>query len=561
MARTTSLAKFTTGLRDALGMLVKKKELENHHAAPTIGGVRPVISGHPADGMTPRRLANIHREAANGEPLNYFELAEDIEERDPHYLSVISTRKRSVSQLPITVKPASDSAEHKKHADFVRSWIDDGVLQAGMFDMLDAIGKGMSVMEIDWRVHGGHLCPGEFIYRPQRWFTFDRNDGETVLLREGVDGEPLIPHKFVVHRHKAKSGLTIRAGIARVASWAWMYKSFTLNDWAMFAQNFGAPIRVGKYGPKATEEEKDVLWRAVSNIAGDCAAIIPTSMLIEFEEVAAKGTSTDLYERRAGFLNKEVSKLVVGQTMTTEDGSSQAQANVHREVQEDIERADAILTSASINQQVVPNMVAFNFGPQDYYPKVHIGRPDEVALGEFAEAFEKLGPQGLTAEATWMRSRLGIPDPQEGAELVGGRVDVSDPPSGSSNPSPEPPPKLKKPTPKLNFAKLLSSRQARQPVEQSIDQLSVQLQQDAAGALGGLTERVRKELMAATDLHDAANRLTALNLPGDELSDAMARGMALAHLAGQASLIDDIGGGSGEVEDDGGLNNGGVHSD
>ncbi len=59
---------------------------------------------------------------------------------------------------------------------------------------------------------------------------------------------PLIPHKFVVHRHKTKSGLTIRSGIARVACWAWMFKAFTVKDWAIFVQNYGQPIRVGKYG-------------------------------------------------------------------------------------------------------------------------------------------------------------------------------------------------------------------------------------------------------------------------------------------------------------------------
>lgn len=480
-------------------------------------------------------MAKIHKAAAEGEPLEYFKLAEDIEERYPHYLSVLSTRKRSVAQLPITVTPASDAPEHKKHAEFVQSWINEGVLQAALFDMLDAVGKGISMMEIEWRHHGGHTCPKEFVYRPQRWFKFDPEDGETLLLDDGAKGELLIPHKFVIHRHKAKSGLTIRSGIARVASWAWMFETFTSNDWAMFVQNFGMPMRLGKYGPNASDEEKDVLWQAVHDIAGDCAAIIPANMLIEFEEIAAKGSSTDLYERRSNHLNYSVSKVVLGQTTTTDAVSGgHAVAKEHRLVQEDIERADSILSSGTVNAQIVPNMVAFNFGPQEFYPKVHIGRPDEVDLEIFATAFEKLGPQGLTAGANWMRSRMGIPAPEKDADLIGGRPSAAD---------------GQVPDPQLNskqfgnpLANLLSSRHGRQPVEQSIDVLSRRLQQDAAGALGGLTETVRKELMAATSLHDAANRLTKLDLSSDELSNAMARGMALAHLAGQASLLDDMDG-------------------
>lgn len=512
-------------LVDPFGETVDRAELTSKRAGPTTVGVRQVISGHPADGLTPRKLAQIHREAAEGEPERYLELAEDIEERDLHYAGVLSTRKRSVAQLPITVTAASDATDHKKHAEYLQSWIDDGVLQAGLFDILDAVGKGFSVAEIVWAYHLGHMCPRELVYRPQRWFTFDRNDGETVLLREAIGDEPLQPHKFIIHRHKSKSGLTIRSGIARVASWAWMYKAFTLKDWAIFVQNFGMPLRIGKYGRNATEEEKDVLWRAVSQIAGDCAAIVPADMQIEFQEVAAKGTSTDLYERRADWMDRQISKVVLGQTTTTDAVSGgHAVAREHRLVQEDIERSDAIAVSTTANQQLVPNLIAFEFGPQTHYPKVRIGRPDEVPLEEFASAFDKLGNQGLKAPAVWVRGRLGIPEPKEGEEVIGGRAETAPTVPAAHS-----------------VRRLLSARHDREPTEDIVDRIAARIEGDAAGALAGLTSEIRDALENATDLTDAADRLARLDLSPDALSHAMARGMALAHLAGQAALLDDIG--------------------
>lgn len=248
-----------SSMKDQDGKVVSVAELTEEVAGAQVGGVRQWISGHPADGMTPIKLASILRAADQGEVEAYFELAEDIEERDSHYLAQLATRRRSVSQLPITVTPASDSAEHKKHAEFLREWIKTGVLRSSLFDMLDAIGKAISVMEVDWHHKNGKVLPRALVWRTQRWFTFDRADGETLLLREGVAGEPLIPHKFVVHRSKAKSGLTIRSGIARVAVWLWMFKSFTVKDWAVFIQNYGQPIRIGKYGRGATEQEKGCL--------------------------------------------------------------------------------------------------------------------------------------------------------------------------------------------------------------------------------------------------------------------------------------------------------------
>ncbi|WP_034490752.1 DUF935 domain-containing protein [Afifella pfennigii] len=518
------------GILDQYGRPIKKSSLGKPVAGPTLAGVRPVISGHPAEGLTPRRLSHIHRAAAEGDPLAYFELAEDIEERDLHYLGVLSTRKRQVAQLPITVTPASDDAEHKKHAELVQSWIDDEILQAALFDMLDAIGKGFSVMEIDWRYHMGHLCPRELIYRPQRWFMFDRNDGETVLLREGVAGEELAPHLFVTHRHKSKSGLTLRSGLARVASWAWMYKAFTLKDWAIFCQNFGMPIRIGRYGPNASEEEKDVLWRAVSNIAGDCAAIVPKDMLLEFVEVDAKTTSSELYEKRADWMDRQVSKAVLGQTTTTDAISGgHAVSQEHRLVQEDIERSDASVVSATVNKQIVPNLVAFNFGPQDRYPKVRIGRPDEVPLGEFSEAFSKLGPLGVTAPASYMRARLGIPEPKDDDELVGGRA-AAPLLEGAETTAKH----------AASFRRFVRARMSREEEDGLVERMARRLEEDAAGALAGLAEEIRAELEAASDLRDAAERLARLQLSPEELADATGRGMALAHLAGQAALIDDL---------------------
>jgi len=524
-------------LRDALNQPVSQKELGAARATPTVGGVRPVISNHPAEGLNPVRLANIHRQAAQGEPLDYLELAEDIEERDLHYAGVLATRKRSVAQLPITVTAASDSTEHKKHAEFVRSWINDEILQDALFDMLDAIGKGFSIMEIEWRHHLGYTCPAEFVYRPQRWFTFDKADGETILLRDGIQGEQLAPHKYITHRHPSKSGLTIRSGISRVASWAWMFKQFTMKDWAIFCQNYGQPIRVGRYGRNATEDEKEVLWRAVTGIAGDCAAIMPADMAIEFHGMEGKAATSDLYETRSDWLDRQISKAVLGQTTTTDAVSGgHAVSKEHRQVQEDIERSDAKMSSTTINRQVIPNMIAFNFEPQDLYPKIKIGRPDEPDLGEFSEAFSKLAPQGLTASMDFMRERLSIPAPKDGEEVVGGRImtgpniNVTEDDLINNDPSKS----------LASFRGLISSRHNRQPAEDDVDALTRRLEEDAAGALAGMTKQVRSIFSNASTLEEAAEELSKLELDPTAFSDAMAKGLAIANLAGQASLIDDI---------------------
>ncbi|MBD8554908.1 DUF935 domain-containing protein [Rhizobium sp. CFBP 8762] len=530
-------------LRDWLGNIIKSKLLSESIATADRARGRDPQSGHAADFMTPVKLTRILKAAADGDPLAYFELAEDIEERDPHYTAVLGTRKRAVAQLPITVKAASDSAAHKQHADLVQQWLDRQILQASLFDMLDAIGKGISVLEVDWQARGNILLPAALMWRPMRWFVLDDSDGETLMLRDGVHREPMAEHKFIIHRHKAKSGLTIRSGVARIAAWSWMFKSFTIKDWAIFCQNFGQPIRIGKYGRGATEAEKDILWRAVSNIAGDCAAIVPLDMLIEFHEVGSKGSSTDMYERRADWHDRTISKLILGQTTTTDAVSGgHAVAQEHRLVQEDIERADATMATATLNGQLVPNIVAFNFGPQDVYPKIRIGRPDEVPLEIFSKSFAELAPYGLTAEMSYMRDRLGIPTPKADAELVGGQQATATGAAGanSATVAADQKPRPEKAVQHLFNDLFKTARQNRTTPDALIETLTERLEDDAADALDGMIDEVRAAIMSATSLSDAAERLAALDLNADALADAMARGMALSHLAGQAALIDDL---------------------
>lgn len=498
-------------------------------AGPTLVGVRSPISGHPADGLTPHRLAAIHRAAATGDPLAWLELAEDIEERDLHYLAVLGTRRRQVCQLPLAVEAASDDKDHVRHADFLREWLREGTLELALFDLLDAIGKGFSVLEIEWQSTPEAVLPVGLEYRPQRWFAPALEDGETIQLAEGVTREPLSPHKFLIHRHRAKSGLTIRSGLARIASWAWMYKAFTARDWAIFTQNYGAPIRVGKYGPNATDADRTVLWRAVANIAGDCAAIIPEGMSIEFVALKDTGQSAELYEKRADWLDRQISKAVLGQTTTTDAISGgHAVAKEHRLVQEDIERADAKLVSATLTRQLAHLIIALNFGPQAKYPRLLLGRPDEVPLNDVVNALAKLGPLGLTVEASEVRDRLGFSEPEKGAEVIGPRRANPAPPRVAGSP--------------IEQLRHLVSRHASAPEPDLVERLTERLAQDAAGAMAGLTGAVEAEIAAASDLADLAERLARLELDPDALAHAMGRGMALAHLAGQAALLDELSG-------------------
>jgi phage gp29-like protein len=533
------------------------RRLREEEVTPSLAGVRTAWAGHPADGITPARLAAILRDAAQGNAMRYLELAEELEERDLHYAGVLATRKRSVTQLPITVVEAGDDAASIEHAEFIRAWVETEVLQDALFDILDGVGKGFSVHEIIWETGPNGFRPARLTYRPQRWFDVANGFqnpaeaeqpgadpveiGDAIMLREAATLAPLLPHKFLVHRHKAKSGLIMRSGLARVACWAWMFKAFTMRDWAAFVSNYGQPLRVGRYGPESSAEDRRVLWRAVSNIAGDCAAIIPRGMEIEFVEPGDIKQAAEIYEKRADWLDRQVSKLVLGQTATTDAiAGGHAVGQEHRLVQEDIERADARMLSVSITRQLVQSIIAFNFGPQKRYPRLSIGRPDEVPLKEVVEGVAKLVPLGLRVGAGQLRNRLGLDEPEGDEEVLAPRP-VPVPPQPGVAPAKPGVPGRDTPTPDATDTAAQRALHNRQPLNpEHVDALTERLALDAQGALGGLVGEIRRVVEEAQDMQDLASRIAVMQLDPAQMALVLGRGFAIAHLAGQAALLDEL---------------------
>ena len=406
------------------GRPVRKRGLTREAGQPTLTGVRQV-SRHEsmAIGLTPRRLAAILRTAAEGDYQHddYLTLAEEMEERDPHYAAVLGVRKRAVSGLDPAVESASDESRDLELADAVRDLVRRPEFAALLEDSLDALGKGYSAVEIIWDRSGPQWKPARYEWRDPRFFVFDRTDGRTLRLLDEADsyrGIDLEPYKWVIHKPRLKSGIPIRGGLARLAAVAYMVKSYTITDWTAFAEVFGMPLRLGRYGPNASEDDTHKLIAALANLGTDAAAAIPDSMRIEFIEAGNRQGGADLYEKLAVYLDKQVSKAVLGQTMTTDDGSSQSQAKVHDEVRGDILRSDARQLEDTLNRDLVKPFIDLNHGPQERYPKLllPVNEPEDIKV--LAEVLGHLVPLGLKVEASVIRDKLGLPDPKEGAELL-----------------------------------------------------------------------------------------------------------------------------------------------
>lgn len=405
---------------DQWGNPVSTSMLKQEIAGPTTGSVRNIWSETILSGLDPISMAEILRQAANGYPDRFFVLAEEMEERDLHYRSVLATRKLAITGIEPIVVPASKDKQDEIIADAVRevlkmpNFVDDYIN-----DLLDGLGKGFSVVETIWDQQAREWRPERFEWRDPRFFVIDRVDGRTLRLKnpENLIGTDLPPYKFSIHRPKLKSGLPIRSGLARLASWAFMFKSYALKDWMAFLEVYGMPLRVGRFGKGASHDDRRVLLQAVRDISTDAAAIIPKEMEIEFIEVNG-ASGNGLFSGKAEYLDKQISKGILGQTMSTDDGASMSQAKVHENLRHDIGKADTRQSAVTINRDFTRPFVDLNYGPQKRYPTVVLPFTESEDIKVLAEVIEKLTPLGLEVSMPKVRQRVGFDEPEDSEKIM-----------------------------------------------------------------------------------------------------------------------------------------------
>jgi phage gp29-like protein len=427
-------------LVDHIGRPIQKSALVERIAEPGLTSIRNAWAPTVASGMTPSRLASVLLAAAEGNIHDYLVLAEEMEERDQHYASVLGIRKRAISGVEAIVEEASDNPLDKKIADDVRENLaeHDGFSDL-VEDMLDALGKGFSQVELDWGFGKKSWWIEEFIRRDPRFFTFDRDTGQEVRLLDQedlVNGVELKPFKWISHKAKLKSGLPIRGGLARLVAFGWICKSYTVKDWTAFIETYGLPLRLGRYGPSATKEDVEILFRAVANIGTDAAAVLPESMKIDFEG-GDKGTGGDkVFENLARWTDEQTSKAVLGQTMSSDNGSSMAQAQVHNEVRHDVAKADAKSVTTTLMRDLVKPYVDLNYGVQKQYPKLKIIIEEAEDVDMIMRHTAEMVDRGMQIKQSEVRSKLGYSQPDSDDEVL-----VSSTAQPAAKPDPTPPAK------------------------------------------------------------------------------------------------------------------------
>jgi phage gp29-like protein len=342
---------------------------------------------------------------------------------DAHVWSCYQSRKSGTLSLEWELQPAGrgPSGPSDRALQLAGRVLESLDVGQAVSDMLDAVFYGFSPVEVVWGVRDGRWVPARLVGRPPDWFAFDR-DGRLRFLsnQSPVEGETPVPGKFIVCRHQANYLNPYGQRLLSRCFWPVAFKKGGFKFWAVFAEKFGMPWVVGKVPRGTGQAERGRVLDSLQRMVQDAVAVINDDESLDFPEAKNKAQSGEVYLGLIDAANREISKAILGQTLTTEMGQSgsYAAAGVHLSVRRDLVDQDKRMVEGAFNQ-LLSWLTRLNFA--DAAPPVFRFFQEENLQKERAERDALLVRQGVRLSRDYYRRTYNL-EPAD-IEAVG-RQDV-----------------------------------------------------------------------------------------------------------------------------------------
>lgn len=346
-------------------------------------------------------------------------LYDDVD-RDPHAGSVLQTRYLTVAGRDWDVISVSEDTKDQEIADFVKLTLENINFTQACQELLSAVLYGYSISEIIWEQNSTGVVPTKIIGKHQYRFVFDLERKPRLLTPEDmIIGEELPDRKFIVFTY-GSSDNPYGKGLGQKLWWPVWFKKNGIKFWLVFLEKFGMPTTIGRYPPGTPKAQQQSLYDALKSLQKDTAIKIPDSMNVELLEASRGGTAT--YGEMCSYMDAQISKAVVGQTLTTEvvDKGSYAAATIHKQIMSGILKADADQLEECLNDSLVKWIVDFNFPNIKKYPKFRFRLVDERDLKALAERDKMLHDVGVDIPDSYFREAYALPPVEKGEDVIEG---------------------------------------------------------------------------------------------------------------------------------------------
>lgn len=416
----------------------------------------PTILG---SSLTLQYIAAVARNALQGYRMQWVDVLDELLDRTPHALSVLSQRilEAAGGRLDLTIPPGLEKGSaDEQRATEIRDMVQqrlDGIPRFGRarIELLWGLYHGVSAQEILWDLRADGWWPAGLRFVHSRRLAYPNQAQLTPYIwdqgmvqpwsygtvpTQGVYGLCIAdyPNKFIFHAPQIRADYPTRGGLGRVISWYMALMLMAMRGAGDFVERFARPWafarfstktvdnggypRVATGGPGGDIETAELVIKALG--AGSLnAGIIPDSIEIDLKGPGVTGAANVInHEGLIALCCEMISKAVRGGTMMSDAGEKGARSL--GEVQAEGDRRNATADAGELAETLYADLVL---------PIVRLNAPGEEHLApRLTIHTEKQNPDALIARASTFAAMGGRPDAAALAAAVGIRqVDPDDP--------------------------------------------------------------------------------------------------------------------------------------
>lgn len=322
---------------------------------------------------------------------------------DPHVTACVQSRKAGVLSLEWEI---ARGINKDKNIELLSNLLKKLDIYKLINDILDSVLWGFQPIEVIWEKSGNLILPTELKAKPTDWFCYDADNNLRFKTKQNYFGELLPPKKFLCPQYNASYDNPYGDRILSKVFWQVVFKKGGLKFWTIFTEKYGMPHIIGKHPRGASQEETNALADMLERMVQDAIAVIPDDSSVELKE-ANKSSSAEIYEKLIDKMNAEISKAIIGQTLTTEIGNtgSYAASNTHFQVRQDIIDSDKRLVEKTINQ-LLRWIYELNFSTE-IVPEFELYEEEDIDL-DLAQRDKTLSESGVKFTKKYFIKNYGL---------------------------------------------------------------------------------------------------------------------------------------------------------
>jgi len=341
---------------------------------------------------------------------------------DAHLYAVIQKRKAAVLNTPIEF--SRDGVVDEKIEEQIRSpWF-----SKFLSDLLDTEQYGNSLFQFrregDWLNYD--MIPRKN-YDPVRRIILQR--------QSDTEGESFDNFSDLILVGDPRD-----LGLLTKAAPYVIYKRNAMSDFAQFIELYAHPLKEGTYDAWDEDIRKKLL-QDLFDAGGSTVFVHPNGTNVNLHDTTSKGATGELYGRAITLFNDELSKLELGNTLTTEvgDKGTQALGTVHQAGEDKITRMSKQFVLNVLNYELTD--IFANLGFDTRGGEFSFVVPQLKDLSSRIQIDLQLKAMGLPISHDYLYETYGIPKPDKTQEVIGSTPQPQDPERKEQDPKPDPDPK------------------------------------------------------------------------------------------------------------------------